>query len=361
MNKTLYLHIGHYKTGTTALQVFMEDNPKFLARNGLAYAKTRQHLSKHSILAFSLYKSAGVKSLMHGYNHPDTPEQIWAELFDEVRRSSARAVIASSEELIRLGNFPKAVQLLKQIAAKAGDIDIRVIAYLRPVDSHLRSWYNQLVKMGIKTPGFDDAVSRFIEPVHYDYGLALKPWVDIFGAEAVTLRPYRPSSRGDDSLYQDFLSLFGLTLPNHGVQLPLLDPNPRMDDRMVEMVRMMQNADIPRDVIKWTTIRTHEFYEKETAGVVPADAASFRNVRQRALDGLDQLRDLPGSTLDLELLRASLPEAGGAAEGDGWLMAGLLLNELQFLRQRTIRENAEITERLRLLEKALGLEDRAQE
>jgi len=361
MAKTLFLHIGHYKTGTTALQVFMVNNPQFLARNGLVYASAQQHLSKHSALAFSLYKAAGATSLMHGYKRPETPQQMWAGLFNELRQSRQPNMVVSSEEFMRLGTFPKAAEMLREIVAEAPDIDIRVIAYLRPADSHLRSWYNQLVKMGIKTPEYNDAVAGFIEPVHYDYALALKPWIDIFGAESIILRPYEERSRDDDSLYQDFLSIFGTSLPERGVKLPLLDPNPRMDDRMVEMARMMQNAGVPREVVKWTIARSQKFHEDETAGVPPADAADFQRVRQQVLEGLEPLADLPGNSIDLTAFRDRLPDTEDPAAVEGWRMAGLLLNELHFLRQRMIKENADITERLRTLEQALGLGDRPPE
>ena len=87
MKKTLFLHIGHFKTGTTALQVFLSNNQAFLARNDLFYAETRRHLSKHSDFAFSLLHATGVKTLMHGYDKPEEPEDLWQTLFDEVRRS----------------------------------------------------------------------------------------------------------------------------------------------------------------------------------------------------------------------------------------------------------------------------------
>jgi hypothetical protein len=361
MRKTLYIHIGHYKTGTTALQVMLASNPKFLARQGLIYAQAYQNFSKHSAFAFSLYKAVGAESLMHGYNRPQTPQEIWDALFDEVRTAPHPNVVISSEELMRLGTFPKAAALLKQIVASAPDINVRIIAYLRAPDSHLRSWYNQLIKMGIKTPEYNAAVPGFIEPVHYDYAQALTPWIDIFGPDAITLRPYSEASRDNDSLYRDFLSIFDVALPKRGVDLPLLDPNPRLDDRMLEMARVMQNAGVPKEVVEWTTIRAHAYYEDETAGVDKDQVASFERVRQRVTDGLEALKDLPGNTVDLAAYQTRLPETEETEIAETWRMAGLLLNEVHVLRQRLIRENADITARLRRLEDQLGLDGRPSE
>ena len=357
MPKTLFLHIGHFKTGTTALQAFLGDNPKFLGKHQLAYGKANQHLSKHSIYAFSLYKAAGVTRLMHGYDKPDTPDALWTALFDEVRASRARSVIVSSEEFMRLGQYPQAAQHLRQIVqTHAQDLDIRVIAYLRPPARHLRSWYNQLVKMGVTVPDFNTAVTQVIEPIHYDYALALKPWAEIFGPGALIVRPYHEASRHDDSLYRDFLSIFGLELPDHGVKLPLIDPNPRMDDSVLELVRMMQNAGIPQDVLDWTVIRAQKFDEQQQGAGLDSPAADFDAVRAQTASGLEGLQHLiaADSTGLAQSLAAHLPEPEPQAERDIWRMTGVLLNELHALRQRMIKENAGIHDRIHRLEQQLG-------
>lgn len=355
MPKTLFLHIGHFKTGTTALQSFLANNPKFLAKHNLSYAQDYQNLGKHSIYAFSLYKAAGVTSLMHGYNKPVTPEKLWQGLFESVRQNTAGATIISSEELMRLGNFPDAVERLKKITkTHAQDLDIRVIAYLRPTDSHLRSWYNQLVKMGVRVPDFNTTVAEVIEPIHYDYGLALKPWAEIFGPGALIVRPYDEASRNDDSLYQDFLSIFGVDLPERGVELPMLDPNPRMDDRVLELVRMMRNAGLPKDVIEWTVLRSQKFNEADLAGLDPVQFQGFKAVQAQAANGLETLRSfVPDESLDLDQYTAHLPTPEPQETLNGWQMTGVLLNELHALRQRMAKENAGIHERIRKLEQQL--------
>lgn len=355
MRKTLFLHIGHFKTGTTALQAFLARNPKFLAKHRLAYAKDHQELAKHSIYAFSLYKAAGVATLMHGYNKPDTPEELWQDLFESVRKNTAQATIISTEELIRLGNFPHAVEHLKDIVqTHAQDLDIRVIAYLRAPDSQVRSWYNQLVKMGVRVPDFNTSVAELIEPIHYDYGMALKPWAEIFGPGALIVRPYREASRHDDSLYQDFLSIFGVDQPERGLDLPLVDPNPRMDDRVLELVRMMRNAGLPKDVIEWTVNRTQKYDESDLAGLDPEQFQGFEAVQTRAAAGLEALRNfLPENSLNLAQYSAHLPSPDPQETVLAWRMTGVLLNELHTLRQRMVKENAGIHDRMRKLEEQI--------
>ena len=108
MRKTIYLHIGHYKTGTTALQVFLARNRAKLLRRGLGYPEKICNHAKHSKLAFSLYHATGVDTLMHGYRDATPPEEIWAQIFAAARASKAPKLLVSSEEFMRLGAHPAA-------------------------------------------------------------------------------------------------------------------------------------------------------------------------------------------------------------------------------------------------------------
>jgi len=251
MARELILHIGHFKTGTTALQMYLDYNRDLLAEAGLHYAaETRKH-AKHSALAFSLLRRAGVSELMHGYSSPRPPAKIWQALFDETRAlPDGQSLLVSSEEFIRLGAHPEAAALLRKQINQASDLRFRVIAYLRPPQAHLQSWYNQLVKMGIPVGSFTTALCSQIEAVHWDYALALKPWVEIFGAEAVILRTYGPALREGDALYADFLGALGFPLPAEAEPMPG-DPNRRIDPRRLAYHRGLN----PRPASKATTAR----------------------------------------------------------------------------------------------------------
>ncbi len=351
MRKTLYLHIGHFKTGTTAIQVFLQDNRRLLEKQNLWVAKTALKHCKHSALAFCLYKAAGVQTLMHGYNKPDTPQQQWAALFDELRNSKKSRMIVSTEEFMRLGNFPKAVEQLKQVVAMAPDIDFKVIAYLRAPEYHLRSWYNQLVKMGIPTPAFNAAAAGAIEPIHYDYALALQPWIDLFGADAVTLRHYAEGGRQSNRLLQDFLSIFEIREPLRNLKFRSKDPNPRMDDDVIELVRILQNTGAPRHVIETAAERIKTYRDLEqTTDFSPANDG-FEVMRQQAVSGLEQLaRQAPGFSETLSQFQSSLPQPDDATAAEGWHIVGLVLNELQALRKTTLRQNKILAQRLDALE-----------
>ena len=350
MGRTLYLHIGHFKTGTTALQVFLARNPDFLARHGLDYAEPFRKNAKHSALAFSIYHAAGVETLMHGYADPTPPEDLWALLFDYVRECPQPGVIVSSEEFMRLGGIEAALPRLPRLARLGRDIEIRVIAYLRAPDAHLRSWYNQLVKMRQKMPDFETALRGAIEPVHFDYTRALRPWVETFGSENVILRPYEESFRGGTGLYADFLSIFGIDMPEKGLSLPEGDPNPRLDERTLELVRMMQNADFPRHLVRHVRARAEDHFAAEDALAGEA-GAELDELYELIRAGLAGLEGLPHNSINTAAFGRHLPTPEPSAGGGHERLTSFLFGEINTLRMRLNKSQRELSARLEALEK----------
>mmetsp|Transcript_23114 Transcript_23114/g.39427 ORF Transcript_23114/g.39427 Transcript_23114/m.39427 type:complete len:368 (-) Transcript_23114:370-1473(-) len=352
--KILNLHIGHYKTGTTALQSALYHNRRFLRQHGVDYCKILEDRSKHSLLAFSIFRAAGVHSLMHGYALKDTPDSLWQQLYSYVRKSRQQQIIVSTEEFARIGGIPQAALLLKDMINLApSDIKIRVIAYVRPPQEHLKSWYNQLIKMGIKTPDFNTAVARFIEPVHFDYSCFLQPWIDACGAENVIVRRYPGFGTDGIAILRDFLQAIGKAdVPVHSMALPDEVINPRVREETLELLRVMQNMDIDKNVIQWTEDRAHRYLAAQKQ-MVPDITRQFENVVHRSGRGLEILDQLPRS----DVSQASLSEALPAADPDRFAeyadLQGFLLNEINTLRKRMNAEMADLYERVSALEQTL--------
>ena len=333
MARELILHIGHFKTGTTALQSYLDYNRDLLAEAGLHYAaETRKH-AKHSALAFSLLRRAGVSELMHGYASPRPPGRIWQALFHEARAlPDGHSLLVSSEEFIRLGAHPAAATLLRQQINQAPDLRFRVIAYLRPPQAHLQSWYNQLVKMGIPVGSFATALSTQMEPIHWDYALALKPWLEIFGAEAVILRPYDPSLREGDALYADFLGALGFPVPPLAEPMPG-DPNRRIDPRRLAYHRGLNRVDLPRHVRELMNAHAQASLDSDD-GDGPGRALA--RIRDEARRGIEAVAALPGAALDAETMLAALPDLPEDPAQDLDALIALMAGEIGRLRAHVV-------------------------
>lgn len=157
-NKDLFLHIGWPKTGTTALQSFCHANRASLAAQGLAYYTTRG-------------ESAGSIARAIAKAEPMAPHR--ARLLDWAARQDAPSVLISSE-----GFAGTDLAALSDFLAPEYWRRITVIAYLRPQDEYLESWYKQVIKWGNKVPlqtylGAQNPVWRLA-----DYDSQLARWQD---------------------------------------------------------------------------------------------------------------------------------------------------------------------------------------
>ena len=351
MSKTLIIHIGHYKTGTTALQIFFNHQQKFMADSGIEYPDVWMHHAKHSAYAFSILRAAGVSKIMYDYSDPTPPQSMWDDLYARIKESPRDTVLISSEEFMRIGQFPKAQEILGEILARRPEgLKVKVIAYLREPSAHLQSWYNQLIKMNFQVAALDMAVNGDIESIHYDYQRALSAWVNILGGENVIIRPYLKDPANPAALHQDFMAALGVDLPD-GLLKIKKDPNPRMDNRVVELVRLMQNMEYPQVRIKPFPRQACAYLEMQDRQIVRRGEGMTRaNIQARA--GLDWLSSLPGCHVDTDAFAQQLPEPISQEKIDQDLLLGFAFSELIQLRQRIKRLNiADINQRLEALER----------
>lgn len=354
MSKTLFIHIGHYKTGTTSLQIFFDEESELLAEAGIEYSRIRFYFSKHSDFAFSILRAAGVEKMLYDYDDPTPPQKMWDNLYAHAMQSPLPYTLISSEELIRLSQFEGTRDILKQMLARRPEgLEIKVIVYLRSPGAHLRSWYNQLIKMGYPVPDLNSAMMGEIEDIHYNYRHALEPWVEALGVENVIIRPYRYNRKNPAALHQDFMQIFGFDLPARRVR-KIEDPNPRLDDRVIELVRVMQNAQIPRPTID-AILKQADLYFAQQDARIKRRSDGMAEARKAANAGLDWLAGLPDGAAHAERFRRNLPKPEDQAVVDLHTMLGFVFTEVLQLRQRLNRlDQDDVIERIGQIERQLA-------
>ena len=357
MSKTLFIHIGHYKTGTTALQIFLERSAALLAQSGFEYPDIWKHNSKHSAFAFSLLRAAGVEKIMFDYRDPTPPRAMWGNLFDHIQASRHPNVLISSEEFMRIGQFPKAAEILQNVLnTRPADLQVKAIAYLRDPGSHVASWHNQLIKMNFPVADINAALDGDIEDIHYDYRRALEPWMTLLGRENVILRPYIRDFDNPAALHYDLCASVGIHADDGAITVQK-DPNPRFDDRVIELVRLMQNMKYPRPTIHAIRNQAVNYLQAQDQVRYGGDDGVGK-ARARAQDGLDWLAALPDCALPVDDFAASLPTAPDPEAVDLRLLLGFVFSELIQLRQRVNNYNiAELETRLSALEAAVAAKD----
>ena len=184
MSKTIFLHIGTLKTGTSAIQDFLVLNRKALSKQGILYPqKSRRDYFKtrdgETIVPAQKFKN--YQKLVH------------------LSRTKDRHVILSNEAFSLMYDA-------SAIKAAIGDVETVIICYLRRQDDFIQSYYNQEVKLA----GNYRKIKAYQPPTTLDYYELLDRWARIFGRENIIVRLYEKQQFKDQDLIVDFLTLFGI-------------------------------------------------------------------------------------------------------------------------------------------------------
>ena len=196
----IILHIGTWKTGSSAVQVFMARNADLLAQQGVFLSSMVHEENGHTLL----FRYATCKG-------PER-EALVAELQAIAERHPDGRVIISSEHF-----WPLSADEIEDLAATLHRVsnDVRVLVYLRPQDEMWGSMYAQQAKTFQVTPdapvwGTGDFVSRAMLEWALCYDKCLSMFVKAFGEGSVTPRIYKRSNFIAGDVVLDFLAFAGV-------------------------------------------------------------------------------------------------------------------------------------------------------
>lgn len=220
MRKTVILHIGASKAGSSSIQSFVRRNRFVFARLGYVVPdvslSTGERVTGDHVFALeALAKERDARGLR---------ERVDA-IFEASRRN-ARAALLSAENLSNLGN--SAV-----IEGLAAEYDLRIVMYLRRQDelltsawqqwaSKLESDFNAWLILALKQFG------------HWDKVLA--EWEEQAGTDAMVVRVFDRESFIDGDLLRDFVDAVGLGEHTQDFDYQQSDSNPSVTDAVTMMV-----------------------------------------------------------------------------------------------------------------------------
>ena len=142
------VHIGPYKTGTTAIQSSLHEHRAELAAAGVTYPGTYQRQMRPS------WALLGRSRL----GEPDVPEAEWTELVTEVRAAPGRVVI-SSEDFSSAGP-----QQAQRLVGDLGRDRVHVLVTARRLDKLLPSAWQERVKSVNETRTYDAWLREVLGP-----------------------------------------------------------------------------------------------------------------------------------------------------------------------------------------------------
>lgn len=194
-----YLHIGTVKTGSTAIQSFMEANAERLAAQGILYpASARNGRHKHFFLKHELRRSRGEGG------------QEWAAMRSELAASPHPKALISDEgfALLEASDVAHIHRLL-------GPGETTIVVYLRDYASWLPSLYAEYTKNGRNLLDFD----AYFEQVMAQPSQAqvIAHWAAVFGWERICVRLFAPEQLVNGDAVDDLLQVLGTSRVALGV------------------------------------------------------------------------------------------------------------------------------------------------
>ena len=219
-DRTVIVHIGTPKTGTTALQEALADARPLLLNAGVLYNSTFGDRGTQATLPARIMAQCGnwdnvsewkVKRFERAM-HNRRPFDIDTAFDQELHESTPSTVVVSSEAVWQLTRSRGFLEALYNYLSTRFAV-VTIVVYLRRQELYLASQYSQNRKV-MPYCSLDLEQARLADEGDLDYWASVSLIADIFGNDAVMVRPYERSSLEGRSTATDFFSRFGLPLPS---------------------------------------------------------------------------------------------------------------------------------------------------
>ena len=265
MSRTVFLHVGVAKTGTTYLQSLLARNRRLLRRAGVLYPGSER---AHFLAALDLRDAK-----FAGHAYPGSRGE-WRRTAAEANRFSGTTVI-SHETLARCR--PAAV---RKAVESFQTPDVRVVLTARDIGRQIPAVWQENVKNRSTQPYADyleeifaattpDGRTRDVRLWRtQDVARVARRWVAVVGAERVVVVTVPPSGADREELWRRFSTAVELPDLEYDVGLPV--DNPSLGPVESELLRRL-NGCLPAG-LDWPTYERRlkgEFPEQVLGGTAP--------------------------------------------------------------------------------------------
>ena len=226
--RTLVVHIGLPKTGSTSIQRMLCVLAGPLREHGIHVPSAGQNANgAHWNLVHEYMGNREYQAHRGG----------WAELSRELRDSvTAHRFVISAESFSMQRAVDEAIPRIASLAQEA-DLDVEIAGYVRPQHRLLESGYSESCK-GFEMRPFEAFLEARLDHWRYDYNKCFRPWRDAFG-DRLVLHPL-DSTRMPAGLLPHFLAVLGV--PELSARLALPRLNRRLGAKQLEVARLVAVA-----------------------------------------------------------------------------------------------------------------------
>jgi len=194
--KTLLLHMGPDKTGSTAIQHALGSNAEYFERSGVLCSPSSFQNDRNLAVAFCKSDRRAGRLFNADKKRRGASKKYLNEVQNRVAGTTADTLILSHEGLVKL-NKAELIRLCSFLQALTESI--HVVLYARPPGSYAISGMSQRVKTGRR--------AHLEYPPVIVYKDIIKRIVSVFGRECVELRRFDSKVFPSGDVVLDFLSM----------------------------------------------------------------------------------------------------------------------------------------------------------
>lgn len=262
--KTIYLHIGLSKTGSTSIQE--------------ALMCLKSELAKRSIFFMRRYDITNI--LFTAWSKGENPEaQSIRSLKQEIEVLQEKTIILSCEsysELFYADHYEYILRLAKFFAKCFENCHVKVIVYLRRQDFYFESFYAQHIKTVIQKITFKDELDRTPRE-NMLWSKLLDAYAKAFGKENCIVRVFEREQLREGDSVKDFFHIVGLDdLAN--IQLPNNKANVSLSEDAFKVINCYNNKLAPSEEEKRNHLKMLEQLFKARKISANAYASNYRYV-----------------------------------------------------------------------------------
>ncbi|OUQ67022.1 hypothetical protein B5E53_09540 [Eubacterium sp. An11] len=220
--KTLYIHIGTPKTGTTSLQHFCTENAKLFEEQGYCYPIFPHKFKYINIMRngfFLSYKGYDENKNRNQMEEAKFFRQGMDFILDNFQKFDN--IILSDEAIWNVVFKRGKTDLWERLKKEADEHDyvIKVVVYLRRQDSLATSWWNQKIKIGKRVYSKDSWENFVKDPTKFEleYYDSLKFIEKFVEKENIIVRRFGRQYFKNGSIFEDFIDAVGMRYSSHFV------------------------------------------------------------------------------------------------------------------------------------------------
>jgi len=236
MKIKLFIHIGQPKTGSSAIQAFLNYNRENLTKN-------------YKVLYPNFFEDDFGKGFQHNHELIFTNAKLNNDYSGCIETFKKCKIYCEQHKITKLVISSEGFgwewwpELLRQII-DATDFDFKIVLYLRRQDYWIESAWKQ---WGHKI-GEYHSIHDFLCKSQMNWNLVLKNWLAVFDSKDLIVRPFEKNVIGDD-VVQDFFGIIGIQ-DKSGFKEPPdnnLNVNSGLSPEVVEILRICNYMNFKTD------------------------------------------------------------------------------------------------------------------